>query len=95
MSPGRATAWTLPSPTLRTDRGARHWFKQQIRQRIPILMGEHGIRRLEADVMATGLTFVRSLGFTLESYMPLWGPKGEGFFKFRLLRPPPGWDEVG
>lgn len=94
MSPGRAVAWALLSPALRTDRPARRWFKQQVRQRIPILMGEHGVRRLEADVTAGGLTFVRSLGFAVESVMPLWGPNGETFFKFVRFHPS-RWDEVG
>jgi hypothetical protein len=94
MGHGVAEAWALLGPRLRVDRVARHWFKQQIRQRLPILMGEHGIRRLEANVGPRGLVFAWSLGFTTESEMPMWGPNGETFFKFVRFRPAK-WDEVG
>ena len=93
--PGRAFAWAVLAPGLRSDPYAAIAFHWRVRRRLHYLMVEHGLRRVEVDVnvrSGDGIRWLRTLGFQLEAKMLGYGLHGESFFKF--VRLPPGFSEA-
>ena len=84
--PGYGVAWALLAPAAR-DHAVfvhRHFYKA-----IKFYLNDLKLRRLEANVCEStpkAIAWIERLGFIEESTMPGYGPQGETFRKFVILK---------
>lgn len=84
--PGLGTAWAVWTPL-----GQRYALRihRAVLAEMAGIVETYGLRRVQADVMAdnaAAVKWVQALGFEEESYMPAYGPSGEGAWRYRRLK---------
>lgn len=87
--PGLGEAWALPTPL-----GRAHGvvMSRYVYRELAAIVHRHSLRRVQADVpepFNAGHRWLCWMGFQPESRMPLCGPGGEAFVRYRVLRPEP------
>jgi RimJ/RimL family protein N-acetyltransferase len=85
--PGLGEAWAILTPLGRAHGGVVH---RAVLRGLRGLIRTHGIRRLQADVIADfapGCAWMTHLGFHREGLMPAYGPGGETFVRYAWLHP--------
>lgn len=86
---GRAGAWCAIGADF--PRRAWPWLHREVAARLPMLMRELGLRRLEAEAIAgwpQGALWLRRLGFRHEGPMRAFGPDGADYDRWALLKEP-------
>lgn len=87
---GRAIAWAVLHPVLVHNRRAAIWFHREVKRRLPLLMAEHGLRRVDAEAVtehARANKWLHRLGFKFQDLALHYGPQGETFSRYARFAP--------
>jgi len=83
--PGVGEAWSVLSPC-----AAEHpMIHRHVKRGLAGIIESHGLWRVQATVLdgfAKGERWITRLGFQFESAMPAFGPKGETYNRYAIVR---------
>lgn len=82
---GEAWAW-VDSELTEKHKG---WFHKTVKKVLYEIIEQYNFKRVQCVVeksYAMGIKWIENLGFTKESEMPLFGPRGETYVRYVILK---------